>query len=122
VFPGKLEEMEKKDPSDFSKPRNLNSMTKLSIKKKEMHVVQILATKFRTKSADELGSGEEIRLNPIMKDLIINGYADGYYMQAGESKGNKRRKKDTKDGTVEGTEENKPCWLDTLKEEIANLK
>jgi hypothetical protein len=31
-------------------------------------------------------------------------------------------KKETKAGTVEGTEENQPGWLDTLKEEIANLK
>jgi hypothetical protein len=114
--------MEKKDPTAFNKPGNSNSMTKLSIKKKERHVVQILATKFHTKSADEPGSGEEIRLNPIMKDLIINGYADRYYMQAGKSKRNKRRKKETKAGTVEGTEENQPGWLDTLKEEIANLK
>jgi hypothetical protein len=89
VFPGKPEEMEKKDPAAFSKPGNSNSMTKLSIKKKDSHVVQILATKFRTKSADELGSGEDIRLNHIMKDFIINGCVDRYYMQAGESKGNK---------------------------------
>jgi len=65
-------------------------MTKLSIKKKERHVVQIPATKFHTKFADEPGSGEEIRLNPIMKDLIINGYGDRYYMQDGKSKRNKR--------------------------------
>jgi hypothetical protein len=61
-------------------------VTKLSIKKKERHVVKILATKFHTKYADEPGLGEEIKLNPIMKDLIINGY----YMQAGKSKRNKR--------------------------------
>jgi hypothetical protein len=90
VFLGKPEEMEKKDPVAFRKPGNSNSMTKLSIKKKEKHVVQLLATKFCTKSADEPRLGEEIRLNPIMKDLIINGYADRYYMQYGESKRNKR--------------------------------
>jgi hypothetical protein len=64
-------------------------MTKLLIKKKERHVVQLLATKFRTKSVDEAGSGEEIRLNPIMKDLIINGYADIYHMKYGKIKINK---------------------------------
>jgi hypothetical protein len=84
--------------------------------------VQLLETKFHTKSADELGSGKHIRLNPIMKDLIIDGYADRYYMQAGESKRNKRRKKETKAGMVEGTEENQLGWLDTLKEEIVKLK
>jgi hypothetical protein len=60
------------------------------MKKKERLDVKILATKFHTKSADEPRSGEEIRLNLIMKDLIINGYADGCYMQAGKSKRNKR--------------------------------
>jgi hypothetical protein len=34
VFPGKLEEMEKKDLAAFNKPGNLNSMTKISVKKK----------------------------------------------------------------------------------------
>jgi hypothetical protein len=69
-----------------SKPGNLNNMTKLSSKKRERHVAQLLTTKSRAKSVDEPGSGEEIRLNPIMKDLIINGYADGHYTQAGERK------------------------------------
>jgi hypothetical protein len=61
-------------------------MTKLQMKKKERLVVRILATKFHTKFADEPGSGEEIRLNPIMKDLIINGN----HMQYGKSKRRKR--------------------------------
>jgi hypothetical protein len=75
VFPGKPEEAGKKDPTVFNKPRNSNNMTKLSSKKRERQAAQLLATKSREKSADEPGSGEEIRLNPIMKDLIINGYA-----------------------------------------------
>jgi hypothetical protein len=57
-----------------------------------------------------------------MKDLIINGYADGSYMQAGKSKRSKRRKKEVKAEVVESIGENQPDWLDTLKEEIANLK
>jgi hypothetical protein len=122
VFPRKLEEMEKKYPVTFNKLGNSNSMTKLSIKKKERHVVQLLATKFHTKYVDEPGSGEEIRLNPIMKYLIINGYVDGHYMQAGERKRKKRRKKEAKDGTVKDVEEDQPSWLDTLKEEIEKLK
>jgi hypothetical protein len=92
------------------------------MEKKEKLVVQILATKFHTEPADEPGESKEIRLNPVMKDLIINGYADGSYMQAGESKRNKRRKKETEAEMVEGTGESQPAWLDTLKEEIANLK
>jgi hypothetical protein len=122
LFLGKPEEMEKKDTTVFNKMGKSNSMKKLSIKKKERHVVQIMAITFRTKSVDEPGSGKEIILNPIMKDSIINGYSDGCYMKVGKSKRNKRQKKETKDGTVEGTEEDQSSWLDTLKEEIANLK
>ena len=81
-----------------------------------------MASKFHTKSTNEPGAGEEIRLNPIMKDLIINGYADGSYIQAGKSKRNKRRKKETEAEMVEGTRESQHVWLDNLKEEIVNLK
>jgi hypothetical protein len=86
VFPGKPEEVEEKDPTIFNKPGNLNNMTKLSSKKRERDVVQLLTTKSLAKSVDEPGSGEEIRLNPIMKDLIINGYENRHYMQDGERK------------------------------------
>jgi hypothetical protein len=53
VFPGKLEKMENKDTTAINKLGNSNSMTKISIKKKERHVVQLPATKFHTKSAYE---------------------------------------------------------------------
>jgi hypothetical protein len=86
VFHGKPEEVEEKDPTVFSKPRNLNNMTKLSSKKRERHVVQLLTTKSLAKYVDEPGSGEQIKLNPIMKDLIINGYENKHYTQAGERK------------------------------------
>ena len=65
-------------------------MTKLSSKKRERHSTQLLTSKSRTKSIDEPESGKEIRLNPIMKDLIINAYADGFYTQAGERKRKKQ--------------------------------
>jgi hypothetical protein len=35
MLPGKPEEMEKTDPSAFSKPRCSNNLTKLSMKRKE---------------------------------------------------------------------------------------
>jgi hypothetical protein len=57
-----------------------------------------------------------------MKDLIINGYVDGYNTQAGVSKRKKQRKEEAKAGTIKSVEENQPSWLDTLKEEIENLK
>jgi hypothetical protein len=99
-----------------------NNLTKLSIKKKEKLVARILATKFHTEPADESGSGEGIRLNPIMKDLIINGYTDIHHLQAGKGKRSKRQKTEVKAEVVESVGENQPAWLDTLKEEIANLK
>jgi hypothetical protein len=122
VFPGKPKGDEEKDPKVFSKPGNSNNMTGLSSKKRERHAAQLLTTKFCAKSADEPGAGEEIRLNPIMKDLMINGYTDGHYTQAGESKRKKRWKEEVKTGIVKGTEEDQPSWLDTLREEIEKLK
>jgi len=97
-------------------------MPKLSSKKRERHVAQLLAAKYCAKSADEPRLGKEIRLNPITKDLIINGYADGNYMQASENKRKKRWKEEHKAGIVKGTKEDQPSWLDTLKEEIEKLK
>jgi hypothetical protein len=106
----------------FNKLRNLNNMTKLSSKKRERHDAQLLTTKSRTKSTDEPGSGEDIRLNHIMKDLIINGYADGHYTQDGERKRKKQWKEEAKDRIVKGIEEDQPSWIDTLKEEIEKIK
>ena len=74
MFLGKPKGGEEKGPTIFSKPGNSNNMIGLSSKNRERHAVQILTTKFRAKYVDEPGSDEEIRLNPIMKYLIINGY------------------------------------------------
>jgi hypothetical protein len=117
-----LEEVEKKYPTFFSKLGNSNNMKKLSSKKRERHVTQLLTTKSHAKYVDELGSGEEIKLNPIMNDLIINGYADGHYMKVGERKIKKLQKEEAKARTVKGTEEDQPSWIDTLKEEIEKIK
>jgi hypothetical protein len=94
--------MEKIDPIAFNKPECSNNLTKLLMKRKENIVTRILATNFHTELADESGASKEIRLNPFMKDLIINGYAYGSYMQAGESKMNNRQKKEIEDEMVEG--------------------
>jgi hypothetical protein len=91
-------------------------MKKLSMKKKENISARIPATKFHTKSVDELGLGEEVRLNPIMKDLIINGYIYRCPMQDGKGKRSKRRKTEVKAEVVESVGENQHAWLDTLKE------
>jgi hypothetical protein len=122
MFPDKPEEAEEKDSTVFNKSGSSKNMTELSNKKRERHAAQILTTKSHAKSVDEPRLGEEIRLNPIMKDLIINGYVDGSNTQVGVSKRKKQRKEEAKAGTVKSIEENQPSWLDTLKEEIENLK
>ena len=68
----KIERMDKTDQAASSEPGYSNNMTNLSVKKKEKLVARILATKFHTKPTEEPGSDKEVRLNPIMKDLIIN--------------------------------------------------
>ena len=114
--------MEKTDPTTFNELGYSNNLTKFSMKKKEKLAAWILATKFHIEPADGTGSGEGIRLNPIMKDIIINGYADGSYMKVGKGKRSKRQKEEVKAKVVESIGENQLAWLDTLKEEIANLK
>jgi hypothetical protein len=109
VIPDKTWEMEKTYPRAFSEPRYLINLAKLSMKNKEKLVARILVKKFHTKPVDEPRAGEEVRLNPIMKDLIINGYADGSYMQAGKGKRRKRRKTEVKADVVESIGENQPA-------------
>jgi hypothetical protein len=104
MLPGKPEEMEKTDPTDFNKPGCSNNLTKLSMKRKENLATRILATKFHTEPADETGSGEGIRLN---KDLIINGYTDKCHMQAVKKKKSKQQN-EIKSEMIEGTGESQP--------------
>jgi hypothetical protein len=88
-------------------------MEDLPTSRKERVIARILETKFHTKPTTE--SGLEFKLNPIMRDLIIN-------RQAIKKKRNKRQKKETVAETDKIVGENPPTWLATLKEEIAKLK
>jgi hypothetical protein len=108
MFPERPKEAEEKDSMVFSKSGSSKNMTEFSNKKRERHVAQILITKSHAKSVDEPRLSEEIKLNPIMKDLIINGFADGYNTQVGVSKRKKQRKERAKAGTVESIKENQP--------------
>jgi hypothetical protein len=56
----------------------------LSISKKERWVTQILATKFHTEPITEIELW--VRLNPLMRDLIINEHTDKIYKQAAKIK------------------------------------
>jgi hypothetical protein len=60
------------------------NMASSSMSKKEKTIAQILATKFHTDPATEPES--EVRLNPVMRDLIINGHMDKLYKRAVKKK------------------------------------
>jgi hypothetical protein len=105
MFPDKPEGAKEKDSMVFNKAGSSKNMTELSNKKRERHVAQILTTKSPAKSVDEPRLSEEIGLNIIMKDLIINGYADGYNTQDGVSKRKKQQKEEAKAGAVKSIEE-----------------
>jgi hypothetical protein len=92
MLSGKPERMDKTDPATSSEPGYSNNMTNLSVKKKENLVARILATKFHMKPVQEPGTDKEVRLNPIMKDLIINRYADEHHTQVVKRKRSKRQK------------------------------
>jgi hypothetical protein len=89
------------------------NMVDFPTSKKEKVIAHILATKFHTEPVTD--SKLEVRLNPIMRDLVIN-------RRAVKKKWSKRQKKETIAETTESVGENQPVWLDTLKEEIAKLK
>ena len=71
--------MDTMDQVASSEPGSSTNMTNSSLKEREKLVAQILAMKFYTKPLGEPGVNEEVKLNPIMKDLIINGYAGEHH-------------------------------------------
>jgi hypothetical protein len=89
------------------------NMEDLPTSRKKREIVCILETKFHIELATD--SGLELKINPIMRDLIIN-------MRDVKKKWSKRQKKETIDKMAESVGENQPTWLDTLKEEIAKIK
>jgi hypothetical protein len=101
------------DKAISSKTGHSGNMADLPTSKKERVIAHILATKFHTEPATD--SKLEVRLNPIMRDLVIN-------RRVVKKKRSKRQKKETIAETTESVGENQPVWLDTLKEEIAKLK
>ena len=114
--------MDKTDQAASSEPGFSTNMVNSSVKRKERLVAQILATKFHTKPATEPEEDKEVRLNPIMKYLIIYGYADGCHKRAVKRMQSKRRKIEIKVEAVKSIGENHPTCLNTLKEEITNLE
>jgi hypothetical protein len=62
--------MDKTNQVISSQTGHSSNMAGLSTSKKEREIARILATKFHKEPVIDLGL--EVRLNPIMKDLIIN--------------------------------------------------
>ena len=90
-----------------------SNMVDFPLSKKERVITHIIVTKFHTEPATD--SKLEVRLNPIMGDLVINGGVI-------KKKRSKRQKKETIAEMDESVGEDQPIWLDTRKEEIAKLK
>jgi hypothetical protein len=61
-----------KDSVGSNKPGGLKNMENSSEKEGEKHVVQAITRKPCTKLINKLRSNAKIRLNPVLKDLVIN--------------------------------------------------
>jgi hypothetical protein len=89
------------------------NMLDFPVNKVERVVAHILATKFCTEPA--INSTLEAKMNPIMKDLVIN-------RPVAKKKRSKRQKEESTAEMAESVRENQSVWLDSLKEEIAKIK
>lgn len=85
----------------------------------ERWVLQILATKFHIEPAT--GTESWVRLNPIMRDLVINKHAENTYNPVAKRKRSKRRKTRAKTEMIDSVGENL-AWLSTLEEEISKSR
>jgi hypothetical protein len=90
-----------------------------SISNNERWVLQMLETKFHTEPETEIESG--VKLNPVMRDLIINEHTENTCHPTTKKKSNKRRKSKAKTKMIESVEEFF-YWWSTLEEEIAKLR
>jgi hypothetical protein len=103
------------DKAKLSKTGYSSNMLGLPANKEERVLAHLLATKFHTEPV--IDSRLEVKLNPTIKDLVIN-------RPAAKKKMSKWHKKE--ESTVKAAEsvgENQPVWLDSsLKVEIAKLK
>jgi hypothetical protein len=90
-----------------------------SISKNERWVLQILATKFHTEPETKTESG--VKLNPVMRDLVINEHADNTCHPAAKKKRRKRRRTAAKTEMIESVGENLDWWS-TLEEEITKMR
>jgi len=80
----RLEDMDKSNRIVSSTDGFSTNMVSLSMSKRETLVAQILATKFQTNPVTEPELG--VRLNPVMREIIINGQANEIYKQVVKKK------------------------------------
>jgi hypothetical protein len=90
-----------------------------SISKNERWVLQILVTKFNTKPETKIESG--VKLNLVMRDIVINEHADNNCHPVAKKKRRKRRRTEAKTEMIESVRENLDWWS-TLDEEIAKMR
>lgn len=79
----------------------------------------MLATKFHTEPETKIDSG--VKLNPVMRDIVINEHADNTCHPASNKKRRKRRKSEAKTEMIESIRENFDWWS-TLEEEITKMR
>jgi hypothetical protein len=72
--------MDQDDQTTYSEIGFSTNMENPFMSKKEKSITRILATKFHTDPVTEPKS--EVRLNHIMRDLIINGHMQNLYKKA----------------------------------------
>ena len=77
VVSTRSEEMDNVNRTVSSTTGFSTNVSSLPISEKERWVAQILATKFHTEPETESESG--VRLNPVMRDLVINEHTDKIY-------------------------------------------
>ena len=80
MFPAKMGDTDQANQTKSSETGFSTNMTNPSMSKKEKSIARILATKFHTDPATEPKS--KVRLNPIMRDLIINGHMQNLYKKS----------------------------------------
>jgi hypothetical protein len=91
----------------------------MSISKNERWFLQMQMTKFHTEPETETDSG--VRLNLVIRDLVINEHIDNTCHPVAKKKRRKRRKSEAKTEMIESVGENFNWWS-TLEGEIAKLR
>jgi hypothetical protein len=103
------------DKAKSSETGYLRNMLGFPANKEERVLMHLLETKFHTKPV--IDSRLEVRLNPTIKDLVINK------PNAKKKRSKWHKKEESMVKVAESVGENQPVWLDSsLKAKIAKMK